>query len=51
MTHSHKIPISTLIVVYDPALQVLLLERADFADHWQSVTGSQESGESLRETA
>lgn len=51
MTRSYKIPISTLIVVYDAALLVLLLERADFADHWQSVTGSQEPGESLRETA
>ena len=51
MTRSYKMPVSTLIVVYDAALQVLLLERADFADHWQSVTGSQEPGESPRETA
>ena len=30
---------------------MLLLERADFAGHWQSVTGSQEPGETLAETA
>jgi len=30
---------------------VLLLERADFPGHWQSVTGSQEPGESLIATA
>ena len=47
----HKIPISTLIVVYTPDLDVLLIERADFPEHWQSVTGSQEPGESLAETA
>ena len=46
-----KIPVSTLIVIHDSALNALLLERADFADHWQSVTGSQEPGESLVETA
>jgi len=47
----YKIPISTLVVVYTPELDVLLLERADFPEHWQSVTGSQESGESLAQTA
>ena len=47
----YKIPISTLIVVYTPELDVLLIERADHPDHWQSVTGSQEAGESLAETA
>ena len=31
--------------------QVLLIERADFAGHWQSVTGSQEPGETLAATA
>ena len=30
-------------------LGVLLLERADFPDYWQSVTGSQEPGETLAE--
>jgi dihydroneopterin triphosphate diphosphatase len=46
-----KIPISTLIVVYARNLDVLLVERADAPGYWQSVTGSQESGETLAETA
>ncbi len=29
----------------------MLIERADAAGYWQSVTGSQEPGETLRETA
>lgn len=40
-----------MIVIHDGDLRALLLERADFTDHWQSVTGSQEHGESLSETA
>jgi dATP pyrophosphohydrolase len=47
----YKIPVSTLVLVHSADLRVLLLERADFADHWQSVTGSQERGESLAQTA
>ncbi len=47
----YKQPVSVLVLVYTPDLTVLLLERADFADHWQSVTGSQETGESLHATA
>jgi dATP pyrophosphohydrolase len=47
----YKIPISTLVVVYTPGLEVLLIERADYPEHWQSVTGSQEAGESLAVTA
>jgi dATP pyrophosphohydrolase len=47
----YKTPVSTLVVVHTPNLRVLLLERADYRDQWQSVTGSQEAGESLRETA
>ena len=35
-----KIPESVLVVIHTPALDVLLLERADFAGFWQSVTGS-----------
>lgn len=46
-----KIPRSTLIVIYTPALEVLLIERADRVGFWQSVTGSQDEGESLAETA
>jgi len=37
----YKIPISALVVVHTPDLRVLLLERADYPEHWQSVTGSQ----------
>ena len=32
-------------------LRVLLIEHADAPDYWQSVTGSQEPGETLLETA
>ena len=46
-----KIPVSTLVLVHTPQLAVLLIERADFPGFWQSVTGSQEAGESLAETA
>jgi len=48
---AYKIPISVLVVVYTPALEVLLLERADRPGFWQSVTGSQDSGETLEQTA
>jgi dATP pyrophosphohydrolase len=48
---AHKIPVSTLVVIHTPALEVLLLERADHPGFWQSVTGSQHEGEALRETA
>jgi dATP pyrophosphohydrolase len=51
MPKPQKIPVSTLIIIHDSDLHVLLLERADFPDHWQSVTGSQERGELLTETA
>lgn len=47
----YKIPVSVLVVVYTPDLDVLLLERADRLGFWQSVTGSQDEGEMLRETA
>jgi dATP pyrophosphohydrolase len=46
-----KIPISVLVVIHTPDLQVLLLERADHPGFWQSVTGSQDEGETLRQTA
>jgi dATP pyrophosphohydrolase len=47
----HKLPVSTLVLVHTRDLRVLLLERADFPGYWQSVTGSQEPGETLAETA
>ena len=37
---SLKIPVSILVVVHTPALEVLLLERALRPGYWQSVTGS-----------
>lgn len=48
---AHKKPISVLVVIHTPALEVLLLERAANPGYWQSVTGSQEGAESLIETA
>lgn len=35
-----KIPRSVLVVIHTPALEVLLIERADHPGFWQSVTGS-----------
>ena len=46
-----KVPVSTLVVIHTPALEVLLIERADHPGFWQSVTGSQDQGETLAETA
>ena len=51
VAEKYKLPFSVLVVVYTPLLEVLLLERADHPGYWQSVTGSQNSGESLSETA
>lgn len=47
----YKVPVSVLVVVHTPDLQVLLLERADRPGFWQSVTGSQDPGEALAQTA
>ena len=35
-----KIPISVLVVIHTPALEILLIERAARPGYWQSVTGS-----------
>ena len=51
MEDRFKIPVSTLVVVYTPELDVLLVERADHPGFWQSVTGSQDPGETLVQTA
>jgi dATP pyrophosphohydrolase len=48
---SYKKPVSVLVVIHTPALDVLLLERARHPGFWQSVTGSQEGDEPLLETA
>lgn len=47
----YKQPLSVLVLVYTSDLAVLLLERADYPQHWQSVTGSVEAGESLEHAA
>jgi dATP pyrophosphohydrolase len=48
---TYKTPISVLVVVYTPELDVLLLERADRPGFWQSVTGSRNGDETLEQTA
>ena len=47
----YKQPLSVLVLVYTPDARVLLIERADFRDHWQSVTGSRDGDEPLAVTA
>ena len=42
MAPAFKIPESVLVVIHTPALEVLLIRRADAAEHWQSVTGSKD---------
>jgi len=37
-----KIPQSVLVVIHTPALDVLLINRADAPDFWQSVTGAKD---------
>lgn len=39
---SFKIPQSVLVVIHTQALDVLLIQRADAPDFWQSVTGSKD---------
>lgn len=46
-----KQPVSVLVVIHTPGLEVLLLERAAHPGFWQSVTGSREGDESLIDTA
>lgn len=40
---SYKIPQSILVVIYSSNLDVLLIERADKPDFWQSVTGAKDT--------
>lgn len=47
----YKQPVSVLVVIHTPALDVLLLERASHPGYWQSVTGSREDDEMLIDTA
>ncbi|WP_414148608.1 dihydroneopterin triphosphate diphosphatase [Erwinia sp. BNK-24-b] len=49
---AYKQPVSVLVVIYARDTgRVLMLQRRDDTTFWQSVTGSQEEGESLAETA
>lgn len=51
-TENYKIPASVLVVIHTPALEVLLIKRADAENFWQSVTGAKDRlDESFRETA
>ncbi len=52
MDRPFKIPESVLVVIHTPARNVLLINRADAPNYWQSVTGSKDTpGENLEETA
>lgn len=46
----YKQPVSVLVVIHTPDLQILMLERADKPGYWQSVTGSREDEEALLDT-
>ena len=48
---TRKKPVSVLVVIHSPDLQILLLERAAHPGYWQSVTGNQEGEEALIDTA
>jgi dATP pyrophosphohydrolase len=51
VTETYRIPKSALIVVYNQALQVLVMQRNDDPNFWQSVTGTLEPGELPIQTA
>jgi len=42
MRTRYKIPQSVLVVIHTPALDVLLVKRADAENFWQSVTGAKD---------
>lgn len=48
---TYKTPVSVLVVIHSADGQVLLMERADAPGFWQSVTGSQDAGETPEQTA
>ena len=49
--HKVKTPISALVLIHTTDLQVLIMERADKAGFWQSVTGSIEGDETPYQAA
>lgn len=48
---TYKTPISALVLIYTADLKVLIMERADKAGFWQSVTGSIEGDETPMQAA
>ena len=48
---AYKTPISALVLIHTPDLQVMIMERADKVGFWQSVTGSIEGNETPRHAA
>jgi dihydroneopterin triphosphate diphosphatase len=48
---NYKTPISALVLIHTSDLQVLIMERADKAGFWQSVTGSIEGDETPLQAA
>ncbi len=52
VTPPFKIPLSVLVVIHTPSMDVLLINRTDAPNFWQSVTGSKDRiDEPLEETA
>ncbi|MDG1073344.1 MAG: dihydroneopterin triphosphate diphosphatase [Methylophilaceae bacterium] len=51
MPQKNKTPVSALILIHTADLQVLIMERADRAGFWQSVTGSLENDETPYQAA
>src|SRR4051812_50030134 len=52
MSRPFKIPQSVLVVIHTPALDVLLINRADAPNFWKSVTGAKDhEDESFTDTA
>lgn len=47
----YRRPESVLVVVHAPDKQCLLMERADHAGYWQSVTGALEEAETILDCA
>jgi dihydroneopterin triphosphate diphosphatase len=47
----YKTPVSALVLIHTANLQVLIMERADKAGFWQSVTGSVEGEETPYQAA
>lgn len=48
---NYKTPVSALVLIHTQDLQVLIMERADKAGYWQSVTGSIEGEETPMQAA